>query len=166
MCLSQVLHKSPCTRGVPEEAGGGAHPYLAGQVMAYLLVTDLPKDAPFSNCTKTGHLLATALPTLFPKPWKSPVLAAASCRGKVSWVDRGQHYGTYPNPSNEATAKAGRSKVGQRFGEPMFPTAVSRKHLLAPLLRAGCSHSDTSRVQGVIQDLRGPRRKESFLLFL
>lgn len=83
MCLSQVLHKSPCRRDVPEEAEVGAHLYLAGQVMGYRLVIDFPKDAPFSNCTRTGHLLATVLPILFPKPWKSPILTAVLAEEKL-----------------------------------------------------------------------------------
>lgn len=59
------------TRGsLHKEEGVGAHPHSAGQGMGCLFSTELPMDAPLSNCTEAEHVLPTSPPALFSELWK------------------------------------------------------------------------------------------------
>lgn len=90
-----------------------------------LLLTGPPEGAPFANCTESAQVLAPALPTRCPKPWTSPILAAASCRGKVHCVETGSHRGltqTQVMRPLPRRGEAGPAQCGRGSGSSRSPS--------------------------------------------
>lgn len=80
----------PALGPLAQQAGAGLppSPWLA-KCMGCLLVVDLPGGVPFSSWHKgTTHTSHRPVQSIS-KPWKSPILAAAPCRGRVHYADRG-----------------------------------------------------------------------------
>ena len=125
----RALHKGPCTG----RQGLGLIPTWLAKCTGCFLVMEPPEGASSSNCRKAAGVLTTALPAPFAELWKSPILAAASCRGHVHYIERGE---------------VAQGTAWQRFGQLVFPTPVSREHLPAALLQAGCSHRGAFTTQG------------------